>query len=73
MYIVIDPSLLVGNIGLEIGLLYQGNSCINTSIYFLVKIVKIISPNQSQTPALSSCGKLPLPPQDPSTSVVEGD
>ena len=44
---VIDPSLLVGKIGLEIGLLYQGNSCINTSIYFLVKIVKIVSPNQS--------------------------
>ena len=41
--VVIDPSLLVGNIGLEIGLLYQGNSCINTSIYFLVKIVKIIT------------------------------
>ena len=36
--VVIDPSLLVGNIGLEIGLLYQGNSCINTSIYFFVKI-----------------------------------
>ena len=52
--VVIDPSLLVGNIGLEIGLLYQGNSCINTSIYFLVKIVKIISLNQNQTPALSS-------------------
>ena len=40
--VLIDPSLLVGNIGLEIGLLYQGNSFINTSIYFLVKIVKII-------------------------------
>ena len=34
--VVIDPSLLVGNIGLEIGLLYQGNSCINTSIYFYI-------------------------------------